>query len=118
MPKRPKFNPPIRRDQPPDDDQFVEVEATDCVGADGAAEGMVFTTARAVKGAAAAAVLGAAVNYGQAAALTYTLETVGITALAQGAYVRIVVSSIRTHDLIDPCMHCHHVVLPRVYGKA
>lgn len=87
MPKRPKFNTPIRRDVPPNDSDFVEVAHTDVPGAAEVAGAVVSSTAHALKGAAAAAVVTAAINYAESAAVSYTLETVGVTTLVKGAYV-------------------------------
>lgn len=88
MPKRAKFNHPVRRDLPQDDNDFVEVSASDIAGSETMAAAVVSTSARAIKGAAAAAIVTAAMNYAESAAVSYTLETVGVTAIAKGAYVR------------------------------
>mmetsp|Transcript_143168 Transcript_143168/g.202458 ORF Transcript_143168/g.202458 Transcript_143168/m.202458 type:complete len:147 (+) Transcript_143168:102-542(+) len=111
MPKRAKFNTPIRRDLPPDDADFVEVAHTDVPNAAEVAGAVVSTTARAVKGAAAAAVVTAAVNYAESAAVSYTLETVGVTTILKGAYT--VASTV-----IPPIVNTAVVVGPAVATAA
>mmetsp|Transcript_24186 Transcript_24186/g.63144 ORF Transcript_24186/g.63144 Transcript_24186/m.63144 type:complete len:147 (-) Transcript_24186:4-444(-) len=86
MPRRPIYNRPIRRDLPPDDDDFVEVKATEVPSAGEVASAVVSSTARAVQGAAAAALVTAAYNYAESAAVSYALETVGVTTIVSGAY--------------------------------
>eukprot|EP00035_Acanthoeca_spectabilis_P039610 m.63706 g.63706 ORF g.63706 m.63706 type:complete len:147 (-) comp9675_c0_seq1:3427-3867(-) len=111
MPKRPKFNTPIRRDVPPNDSDFVEVAHTDVPGAAEVAGAVVSSTAHALKGAAAAAVVTAAINYAESAAVSYTLETVGVTTLVKGAYT--VASAV-----IPPVVNTAMTVVPTIVGAA
>jgi hypothetical protein len=72
-----------------DEDGFVLVRATKgvvpVVGE--IVSSTVYTAASAAKGAVAAAAVTAAMNYGTSAVVSYTFETVGVTAIARGAYV-------------------------------
>jgi hypothetical protein len=74
-----------------DEDGFVLVRATKgvvpVVGE--IVSSTVYTAASAAKGAVAAAAVTAAMNYGTSAVVSYTFETVGVTAIARGAYVSL-----------------------------
>lgn len=107
MPAKQKYNTPVRRDIPApaaavvdegerdgvsfddDEDGFVMIgRGPASVVADVVSTG-VYTAASAAKGAVAAAAVTAAMNYGTSAAVSYTLETVGVSAIASGVCVSL-----------------------------
>ena len=72
-----------------DEDGFVMIgRGPASVVADVVSTG-VYTAASAAKGAVAAAAVTAAMNYGTSAAVSYTLETVGVSAIASGVCVSL-----------------------------